>query len=402
MRINSMSFDISNHLQKLLVTAAARAATQTATVAAAALMSLAPACAQVPAIDEVKIGVLYHDVPGLWSGFNAERATADANVEVLMAPWLRPFGGILRPALGATVNFNRETSKAYADVRWEKQTPTGIFFGLGLGLAVHNGTLDLSDDGRKALGSRVLMHPSAELGYRWNGRDSVALFADHMSNGYSRRHNEGMDSIGLRYGHKFGSASASDDTPAAAGTANFTGWYVGAAGGVQSASGHWDGASETRRGAAFTGLAGYNWQSGQAVFGLEVDATAPSSELKATCSASGVSCKIAMPGLFSIRPRAGWVIDNTLFYATGGLALAAWDDSASSAAGVRLVTTKSINHGVALGIGIDHKLTSQLVTRAEVLHYGIYGKDLTVPGIGVTSPQLQNTVGRIGLSWAFN
>ena len=97
-----------------------------------------PIAAQVPetpafAISEVKLGALYHDVPGLWSGFSLERPGPDANFEVLFAPWARTFGGYLRPALGATVNFVGDTSKAYADLRWEIEAPSGVFFALGMG-----------------------------------------------------------------------------------------------------------------------------------------------------------------------------------------------------------------------------------------------------------------------------
>ena len=37
-------------------------------------------------IDELKIGVLWHDVPGLWSGFQAEPSSADLNIEALLSP----------------------------------------------------------------------------------------------------------------------------------------------------------------------------------------------------------------------------------------------------------------------------------------------------------------------------
>ena len=37
-------------------------------------------------VDEVKIGVLDHDVPDLWSGFRAEPNSVDMNVEALLSP----------------------------------------------------------------------------------------------------------------------------------------------------------------------------------------------------------------------------------------------------------------------------------------------------------------------------
>jgi lipid A 3-O-deacylase len=376
----------------------------TLAVATLALAGAGTADAQSLGIDEVKIGALYHDMPGLWSGFSAERAAADANVELLFSPLARAFGGSLRPAIGATINFNGDTSKAYADLRWERETPSGVFFGLGLGVAAHNGETGIVDNAHKALGSKVLFHPSAELGYRFDGINSVSLFADHLSNGYSRRHNEGLDTLGLRFGHKFGPAVDSSTYPVEGKVGNFSGFYVGAAGGYQSARADWSaGLNAATNGPALAGFLGYGWQSGRGVFGIEADASARRSTLKTVCRAPDVTCEVAERGLFSIRPRFGWVIDDTMFYGTGGFAIATWDNSATNTVTARQLASSGVwTYGGAIGVGIEHKYTQTLGVRAEVMHYGLPGKDLTVPGIGVTSTQFQSTVGRMGLSWSFN
>ena len=155
-------------------------------------------------ISELKFGALYHDPPYLWSNFSVERQTADANFEVLFVPWARTFGGYLRPAIGTSVNFVGGTSKAYADLRWEIEAPSGVFFALGMGAAIHDGELGIVDADHKALGSRVLFHPSAEFGYRFDGVNSISIFADHVSNGFTQRYNEGLDTIGIRYGRRLG------------------------------------------------------------------------------------------------------------------------------------------------------------------------------------------------------
>ena len=127
------------------------------------------------------------------------------------------------------------------------------------------------------------------------------------------------------------------------------------------------------------------------------------STLKTVCRAPDVTCEVAERGLFSIRPRFGWVIDNTMFYGTGGFAFATWDNTATNTVTARqLASSGVLTYGGAVGAGIEHKYTPNLGVRAEVLHYGLPGKDLTVPGIGVTSTQFQSTVGRMGLSWTFN
>jgi lipid A 3-O-deacylase len=151
---------------------------------------------------EIRGGVLAHDVPDLWSGFRLERGL-DINGEVLFGGGLAILGGSLRPALGASVNTQGYTSKAYADLRWEIETPCRVFFGIGLGAAVHDGNLGPTEPDRKALGARTLFHIPLELGWRFDDRQSLSLYFEHTSNASTARYNEGMDGLGLRYGYRF-------------------------------------------------------------------------------------------------------------------------------------------------------------------------------------------------------
>jgi lipid A 3-O-deacylase len=156
-----------------------------------------------PLIDEVRFGVLAHDVPGLWSGWTIENRKPDLNGEIILSPSLAFAGGKIRPALGGTWHTGGGTSKAYVDARWEYQTALGVFFGLGLGVAVHNGYRDTISSDHKALGSRVLFHIPIEVGYRFDNGQTLSVYFEHMSNGYTQRANEGLDSLGIRYGFRF-------------------------------------------------------------------------------------------------------------------------------------------------------------------------------------------------------
>ena len=173
-----------------------------ATVGIIAAMA-APVARAEGLISEIKIGVLAHDVPHLWSGFQLEAAAADINLEVQFRAFAHVFGGSLRPVIGGTINTRGDTSKGYVDARWEIGAPLGIFFALGLGAGIHDGRLGPTEADRKALGSRVLFHIPVELGWRWQGGHSVSLYFEHFSNGYTQRYNEGIDGLGLRYGLRF-------------------------------------------------------------------------------------------------------------------------------------------------------------------------------------------------------
>lgn len=118
-----------------------------------------------PWLHEVKIGVLHHDTGGLWSGFRRESGV-DVNLEAIFSPHVQVLGGFIRPAFGGSVNTAGDTSKLYSGIRWQYDHASGIFAGVGVGGAIHNGKLHLQENDRKALGSRILFHIPIEIGYR--------------------------------------------------------------------------------------------------------------------------------------------------------------------------------------------------------------------------------------------
>src|SRR5262245_31428282 len=155
-----------------------------------------------PSALEFRGGVLAHDVPDLWAGFNLENGV-DINAELLFGQGWAVLGGKLRPALGASVNTEGYTSRAYLDARWEVELQHSFFLGIGLGAAVHDGVLGPTEPDRKALGSRVLFHIPLELGLRLDAHNSVSVYFEHTSNANLARYNEGLDAIGVRWGYRF-------------------------------------------------------------------------------------------------------------------------------------------------------------------------------------------------------
>ncbi len=166
-------------------------------------LALSPPAHAQSLIEELKLGVLYHDAPNMWSGFRQEPQGVDINVEALLRPSLPLFLGTIRPALGATISTRGDTNHAYLGARWQVELPIGVFFGLGLGAAVHDGHTLPDSASHKALGSRVLFHIPAEIGVRLDRHNSLSIYFEHTSNAGLANHNEGMDRIGLRYGYKF-------------------------------------------------------------------------------------------------------------------------------------------------------------------------------------------------------
>jgi hypothetical protein len=151
---------------------------------------------------EVKGGVLAHDVSGLWSGFNIEPGVT-FNAEAVFAPHLDVLWGAIRPNLGVSLTTAGGTSYGYGGAVYQIEGPWGLFFGIGLGAAVHDGRLEPDRTDAKALGSRVLFHIPIEAGIAVTDQVRVSAYFEHVSNGYLASPNEGLDNLGVRLGYRF-------------------------------------------------------------------------------------------------------------------------------------------------------------------------------------------------------
>ena len=150
---------------------------------------------------EIRAGILAHDVP-VWSRSSVE-AGVDFNAEFIFGfPKFELLSGIVRANLGFSLNSRGDTSKVYSGLLWEYMWDAGPFLNLGLGLAVHDGKLDNSDD-KKELGSRILFRIPVEMGLLFTRHQGVSIMFDHVSNAYLADPNEGLDTIGLRYIYRF-------------------------------------------------------------------------------------------------------------------------------------------------------------------------------------------------------
>jgi lipid A 3-O-deacylase len=174
----------------------------------AALLPPPAAAAQSSLIDEVKLGVLAHDVGFLTH--HVEKGQ-DIDLEVLFpSPAFLAAIGSPRPHIGAEINDLGNTSDAYLGLTWTV-APLAVLFGGdprvflngSLGGAYQDGYVDHAPPGRKRLGSPVLFRESAELGYQLTPVISVSAILEHISNANLGAHNAGITSAGTRLGFKF-------------------------------------------------------------------------------------------------------------------------------------------------------------------------------------------------------
>lgn len=162
-----------------------------------------PGLSPAPFFYGMRVGVLAHDVNHLWSRSRAESGL-DWNVELVFSRpgWFAGPGRVLSN-IGASINNRSGTSKLYGGLVWEALFGGVFFFNTGAGLALHDGDLDHDESNGKQLGSRLLFRVPLEVGVSWGGRHRLSLMFDHVSNAYLANPNEGLDTLGLRYGFQF-------------------------------------------------------------------------------------------------------------------------------------------------------------------------------------------------------
>ena len=167
-------------------------------------------------------------------------------------------------------------------------------------------------------------------------------------------------------------------------TYNWIGPYVGANIGYQ-----W--ATTTNNPTKPSGLegglqAGYNWQSGQFVFGAETDIQLSGAD------DTFAPWKFSNPWFGTLRGRAGVALNNILFYGTLGLA---YGGVKGEIAG--LAETKT-HIGWTAGGGMEVGLTPNWSARAEYLYVDLSDRAYSVTG---TANGVESNILRFGVNYRF-
>lgn len=160
------------------------------------------------------------------------------------------------------------------------------------------------------------------------------------------------------------------------------------------------------KGAVFGGQAGYNWQAGYVVFGLETDLqwsgikgnsqqTLTDAPFNPTPNALTTTATQAFPWFGTARGRLGLAFDHTLIYGTGGLAYGEVNDAVSIAlsgpvavalpGSAAMTSTSRTGIGWVAGLGLEQALGNNWVVRAEWLHVDL-GSTTQAFGTTVTAP----------------
>lgn len=181
---------------------------------------------------------------------------------------------------------------------------------------------------------------------------------------------------------------------------NWTGFYLGIVGG-----GAWEDSNSPRMQGGFVGgTAGYNWQAGNVVFGVEADGA----WADVNASATGV---VIVPGLGAIptsvssktdamgtvRGRIGWAVNNVLLYGTGGYA---WiDNKITATLGAASISDSKFHSGWTVGAGVEAFFAPQWSVKGEYLYRSLGSE--TYFGAVPTGTVNFHTV-QVGVNYHFN
>lgn len=140
--------------------------------------------------------------------------------------------------------------------------------------------------------------------------------------------------------------------------------------------------SNTHVGATAGGLLGYNWQSGNLVYGIEGDANWVDD--KSTTTVFGpVTASSDLKWISTLRGRVGFTYDPmTLVYATGGVAVARYSDTWGQP-GFEF-PNDSTRVGWTAGGGIERMFAPHWIGRVEALYSDFGTKTGTQFGAGQT------------------
>jgi len=184
--------------------------------------------------------------------------------------------------------------------------------------------------------------------------------------------------VGASAGYAFGKSSQRDTAAVADGAYNVKGGMIG-------------------------GAVGYNWQIQNYVYGLEADASFASiAGSSSICGVTAHVCGTKSDALGTVRARGGYAIDNSLIYATGGLAVAqikAYDVGFSTTAGQ---SGSAVRLGWTVGAGVEQKLDAHWSVKAEYLYTSFARASyFTLEGYSPEMVDMSANIVRAGVNYKF-
>lgn len=178
---------------------------------------------------------------------------------------------------------------------------------------------------------------------------------------------------------------------------DWSGFYLGAALGGQNVLISAPGQGSLQGTAVVGGVfAGANGQSGNFVYGAEMDVEYSGFNASRACTNAAWTCNGYVNWQGSLRGRLGFAVDTILIYGTAGLALANVGGSTVSPANVSFPDS-SVRAGFTVGAGVEAAFNENWFGRVEYRYTNFGARDMTFdvvyPGVEASSHAIRAGVG---------
>jgi outer membrane immunogenic protein len=218
-----------------------------------------------------------------------------------------------------------------------------------------------------------------------------------------------VGTVGVASAADLGNAPVYTKAPMAAPMWSWTGFYIGAnfggAWGQSALSDPFFGVPSTGNyktsGILGGGQAGYNWQVGTWVFGIETDFDG--SNVKGSSSSglcTGGTCTTSDSWLGTTRGRLGYATDHWLLYGTGGVAYG--DVKFTDLPAAAVISGTNTKTGWTAGGGIEYAFTHNWSVKAEYLYVDLGNTGFAcTPACGTGTVKFNENIFRGGINFHF-
>ena len=192
---------------------------------------------------------------------------------------------------------------------------------------------------------------------------------------------------------------------------DWTGPYAGVSAGSTWGGQHWDTNAEPDfAGVLAGGQAGYNYQTGKFVWGIEGDAGLSNARGAKACPNQPLlfSCQDDVGALGSLTGRFGYTWGRALFYTKGGWAFGEVTAGTSLnfinipvPGAMNVAQSTSWESGWTVGAGMEYALTDRWSAKAEYMHYEFPQSTFTVAQNATANTTTAGNVVRIGVNYHF-
>ena len=134
------------------------------------------------------------------------------------------------------------------------------------------------------------------------------------------------------------------------------------------------------KGTAAALIAGYNWQRGNLVYGIEGKVMFGAIDGSSDCANSFWTCESDVKSLASLRGRLGIANGKSLVYVAAGPSMGRVEHQTISGAGIVSADSATLS-GYVVAVGLERVLNGGWGLRGEIEHYNLNGEDFQLDAL---------------------